>query len=206
MTTSRPAVMGAWSPARLAARVGLLACGLLFVAVWTTVNAEQPPPVTSLLKSLDLASYRSGTRPPHFSGHTVDARQISLSNFRGKVVVVNFWASWCLECRPEMPVLERLHRELTPRGLTVVSVNARESTSAIVSYARELGLTFPLVVDPDGKINALYGVIGFPTTFVIARDGRAVAFAIGPREWESAPARSLFNALLAEPAARPAAQ
>ena len=202
MLLAMRAGLSAWLVGRQWRFVG----GLLFVAVWTTANAEQPPPVTSLLKPLDLISYRSGTRPPHFSGHTVDARPISLTDFRGKVVLMNFWASWCLECRPEMPVLERLHRELTPRGLTVVSINARESTSAIVRYATELGLTFPLVVDPDGKINALYGVIGLPTTFVIARDGRAVAFAIGPREWESTPARSLFNALLAAPAARPAAR
>ncbi len=68
------------------------------------------------------------------------------------------------------------------------------------------GLTFPLVFDPDGKINALYGVVGLPTTFVVGRDGRAIAFAIGPRQWESAPARALIEALLAEPASGPAAQ
>lgn len=202
MLLAMRAGLSAW----LVGRQWRLVGGLLFVAVWTTANAEQPPPVTSLLKPLDLTSYRSGTRPPHFSGHTGDARQISLTDFRGKVVLLNFWASWCLECRPEMPVLERLHRELTPRGLTVVGVNARESTSAVDRYARELGLTFPLVLDPDGKINRLYGVIGLPTTFVIARDGRAVAFAIGAREWGSALARSLFNALLAEPVPRPSAQ
>jgi peroxiredoxin len=73
-------------------------------------------------------------------------------------------------------------------------------------YAKELGLTFPLVLDRDGKINARYGVIGLPTTFVVGRDGRAIAFAIGPRQWESAPARTLIAALLAEPVSDPAAQ
>jgi thiol-disulfide isomerase/thioredoxin len=118
------------------------------------------------------------------------------------VLILNFWASWCVECRPEMPVLEQLHREFAPRGLAIVGVNAREGTEAVRRYARELGLTFPLVLDPDGRIKALYGVIGLPTTFVAGRDGRAVALAIGPRNWGSAQAREILQALLAEPGAR----
>jgi len=158
--------------------------------------------VTELLKRLDLATHRAGTHPPNFTGRTTDARPLSLSELRGKVVVVNFWASWCLECRPEMPVLESLHRELASRGLAIVGVNAREDAGAVTRYAEQLGLTFPLVLDPTGKINDLYGVIGLPTTFVVARDGRAVTFAVGPRAWGSPPARALLEALLAEPLPR----
>ena len=160
----------------------------------------------SLLKPLDLMGYPSPTTPPHFGGGTVDAGQVSMTALRGKVVLVNFWASWCLECRPEMPVLERLHREFAPLGLAVVGVNAREKKDAVSRYAKELGLTFPLVLDPDGKIGALYGVVGLPATFLVGRNGRAVGFAIGSREWGSPPARALFNALLAEPAPGPGAE
>jgi cytochrome c biogenesis protein CcmG, thiol:disulfide interchange protein DsbE len=159
--------------------------------------------VTALVKRLDLVGYRSGTKPPSFSGPTLDARQLSLTHLRGKVVVVNFWASWCAECRPEMPVLEGLHREFASRGLAIVGINAREDTQAVGRYARELGLTFPLVLDPEGKHNDLYGVIGLPTTFVIGRDGRAVAFGVGPRDWGSPLARALIEALLAEPVRAP---
>jgi thiol-disulfide isomerase/thioredoxin len=126
-----------------------------------------------------------------------------MADLRGKVLVVNFWASWCLECRPEMPVLERLHRELAPRGLAVVGVNAREAPEAVRRYAKDLALTFPIVLDQDGQINAAYGVVGLPTTFLVGRDGRAVALAIGPREWGSAPARAVIEALLGESATRP---
>jgi peroxiredoxin len=158
------------------------------------------PAIAPLLKPLDLVSYPSGTSPPDFRGTAVNAREVSMTALRGQVVLVNFWATWCLECRPEMPVLERLHRELASQGLAVVGVNARETKGVISNYARELRLTFPLVLDPGGKISALYGVVGLPATFLVGRDGRAVGFAIGSREWASPPARALLKTLLAEPA------
>jgi cytochrome c biogenesis protein CcmG/thiol:disulfide interchange protein DsbE len=203
VTPDPQAAMEAWPPAWLAARAGLLAFGLLVAALAPAASADEPA-LTSLLKTLDFRGYTSRTAPPQFSGSTLDARQLSMTEHRGTVIVLNFWASWCLECRSEMPVLERLHREFSSRGLAIIGVNARENKEAVGRYAKELGLTFPLVLDPDGKINALYGVIGLPTTFVVGRDGRAIAFAIGPRQWESAPARALNEALLAEPTPGPA--
>jgi peroxiredoxin len=204
MTPSFSAAMGA-SPSWLAARAGLLAFGLLVAALVGAASADEPA-LAFLLKTLDLRGYTARTAPPQFSGSTLDARPLSLTEHRGTVVVLNFWASWCLECRSEMAMLERLQREFSSRGLSIIGVNARESRAAVGRHATELGLTFPLVLDPDGQINALYGVIGLPTTFVIGRDGRAIAFAVGPRPWERAPARALIEALLAEPASGPAAQ
>ncbi|HSB79231.1 MAG TPA: TlpA disulfide reductase family protein [Candidatus Methylomirabilis sp.] len=187
---------------RFAGRCRRLVSGLIVVAVCSLAKADQLA-VTSLLKSLDLVSYPAGTIPPQFGGQTPDGGKLSLAELRGMVVLVNFWASWCLECRPEMPVLERLHREFASRGLAVIGINVREGKEAVRRYAKNLGLTFRLVLDPDGKINAQYGVIGLPTTFVVGRNGHAVALAIGPREWDSAPARALLQALLSEPTPPP---
>jgi peroxiredoxin len=152
-----------------------------------------------LLEALNLAGYPPGEKPPEFSGRTPEGQTVSLAGLRGKVVLLNFWATWCLECRPEMPVFEQLHRDFAGKGLTILGINVREETSAISGYAKELGLTFPLVLDPRGEITLSYGVIGLPTTFLIGRDGRAVARAIGSREWGAAPGRALIQALLAEP-------
>lgn len=181
-------------------RRSLWMLGWVLAVACTPAGAEAPG--SSLLEPLGLVAYPAGTVSPSFSGRTPDGREISLGAMRGRVVVVNFWASWCLECRPEMPVLERLHRELGLRGLAVVGVNAREGRRTISRYADELGLTFPLVMDADGRIAALYGAVGLPATFLVGRDGRAVGFAIGPRPWGSAPARALFDALVAESATR----
>jgi peroxiredoxin len=154
--------------------------------------------VAELLQKLNLTAYRSGTWPPAFNGHTTDGRTVSLASLRGKVIILNFWATWCLECRPEMPIFDRLHREYAPHGLSIVGINAREGTAAIRGYAKELGLTFPLVLDSRGEINGDYGVIGLPTTFFIGRNGRAVALAVGPRDWSSAEAKAIVKTLLGE--------
>jgi len=179
----------------------MLACGI--VAVLTALNAEasEPPALPELLKALDLSGYPSVMQPPEFSGFTADGQRVSLAGLSGRVVLLNFWATWCLECRSEMPAFERLHRELSVQGLAVVGVNAREEITTMREYAKELGLSFPLLSDPTGKINSDYGVIGLPTTFLIGRSGRAVALAVGPREWTAKPARVLIQALLAEPVA-----
>jgi peroxiredoxin len=169
-----------------------------FMTALNVLAAEQPG-IAKLLKALNASGYPSVMHPPEFSGFTVDGRRVSLESLQGKVVILNFWATWCLECRPEMSAFERLHRELSAQGLAVVGINAREGTTTIREYAKELGLTLPLILDPKGTINAAYGVIGLPTTFFIGRDGRPVALAIGPREWSGKPARALIQALLAEP-------
>ena len=172
---------------------------VLLVLASAGVAHAGPDQIAPLLKTLDLRAYAPATMPPAFSGHTPEDRDVSLAKLRGKVVVVNFWASWCLECRPEMPVLEALHRASGARGLAIIGVNVRETAPTVRRYAKELDLTFPLVMDPAGTINALYGVVGLPTTFVIGRDGRAVAFGVGPRAWGSAPAHALLDTLLSEP-------
>jgi peroxiredoxin len=183
-------------------RAGRLIMGVVVATVATfTVQEASWAQVADLLHELNLTTYSRPTMPPDFNGRTADGSDLSLASLKGKVVLLNFWATWCLECRPEMPAFERLHREFSAQGLAVVGINAREETSTIRKYAKELGLTFPLISDPTGKINSAYGVIGLPTTFLIGRDGRAVALAIGPREWSGKPARALIHALLAEPVA-----
>src|SRR5262245_39944866 len=100
-------------------RLGCLAA--LLIAVGAPSAGE--PTLEQLSKPLELVVYRPGTKPPAFSGQTFDARPLSIAALRGKVVIINFWASWCNECAHEMRALDELHRDYSARGLTVVGIN-----------------------------------------------------------------------------------
>jgi peroxiredoxin len=175
-----------------------LAWGLIAAVCLLASPAMGQPVLADLLRALHLSDYPPDLWPPSFTGQTTTGHVVSLADLQGRVVLVNFWASWCAECRPEMPLFERLHRDFAAQGLTVLGINVREETDHIQHYARELDLTFALVRDPTGAISRLYGVLGLPTTFLVGRNGRPVALAPGPRAWGSAEARALIQALLAE--------
>lgn len=179
---------------------GIVLCGIVSLMTAFSVAAAERPALAELIRALNASGYPSVMQPPEFGGFTADDRTVSLAGLKGRVVLLNFWATWCLECRSEMPAFERLHREFGAQGLSVIGIVAREGATAVRVYAKELGLTFPLILDPKGTINAAYGVIGLPTTFLIGRDGRPVTLAIGPREWNGKPALALLQELLAEPA------
>ena len=170
-----------------------------FLALFVTPAIGQP---AGVLQALGLAGYPADTRPPGFSATTADGHPLLLESLRGRVILLNFWATWCLECRAELPKLEQLHRHYAPRGLTVLAVNFQEESGTVRQYARELALSMPLLLDLSGAIRQSYGVIGLPTSFLIGRDGRAVARAVGPRDWANAEARALIESLLAEPTKR----
>ncbi len=173
---------------------------LLAMTLPLALPAASPPSLTQLKEALNLSDYPSGWQPPPISSETPAGGKVSLAGLRGRVVLVNFWASWCPPCVAEMADFERLHRDFAAQGLTVLGVNVQEGAELIRRFGDKLGLTFPLVLDEEGKITRAYGVIGMPSTFLIGRDGRPVALAVGEREWANAEGRALIRALLAEPA------
>jgi peroxiredoxin len=116
-----------------------------------------------------------GSNAPDVRAKTVDgAAQIKhLSDYRGQVILLNIWATWCDPCRREMPSIERLYRELGPRGLKVVAVSIDDAGAEdnIRDFARELGLTFEILHDPTGDIQRAYQLVGVPESFVIDQNG-----------------------------------
>jgi thiol-disulfide isomerase/thioredoxin len=117
-----------------------------------------------------------GEMAPDFSYTLADGTH-KLSDLRGKLVIVNFWASWCLPCVEEMPTLDAARR--TNPDLVILAVNRNESTEAISAFAPKVGVSFPLITDRDGAIGERYGVVNLPTTFFINRDGTIAVRHVG---------------------------
>jgi peroxiredoxin len=126
------------------------------------------------------------------SGDTTD-----LASLRGRVVLVNFWATWCSPCVAEMPSLERLRRALAPEGLVVLGLSVDEDESALRDFVARHGLSFGILRDPGAHTAAAYQAAGYPQTFVIGRDGTLLRTVLGPAEWDTPEAIGYFRALLA---------
>jgi peroxiredoxin len=114
---------------------------------------------------------RPGFLAPEFTLTSLDGGSVSLADLRGKGVVLNFWATWCLPCRVEMPALQRTWLDWEDQGLVVVAVNLQESPGRVAEYVGELGLTFPVLIDTDGAVFQQYRVQLYPTTFFVAPNG-----------------------------------
>lgn len=141
-----------------------------------------------------------GSVAPPLEGMTVDGakRTKTLADYRGKVLVVNIWATWCEPCRVEMPSIEKLYKEFAPQGLAVVAVSVDDpgQEQRVRDFAKELGVTFEILHDPARKTATSYQVTGYPETFVIARDGTIRKKIIGAADWSSEANRALIRELL----------
>jgi len=135
--------------------------------------------------------------PPDLGFKDLDGRDVGLEAFRGRVVLLNFWATWCVPCREEMPALERLQRAYGDKGLVVVTVNFKETAVKARAFLEEFRATGPALLDPLGSAATRLRVIGLPATFLVDRDGRVTWKALGERDWDSPPAREYFSRILA---------
>lgn len=121
---------------------------------------------------------------PDFRLKSDDGKEYRLSDFRGQVVVLNFWATWCPPCRYEMPSLERARKAVHGQGIVILAVNVGEDETTVFAFTGRYPVNFPLLLDRDGAVVRQYPVIGLPTTYVIDPRGRVTHRAVGGREWD----------------------
>lgn len=124
-----------------------------------------------------------GELPPEMTLPDLDGESLALSDLRGRVVVLNFWATWCPPCVKEMPSLQKLHEALADKGLSVVAVSVDERYSDIERFVESFDLTFPILHDEGMKVSRLYQTFKFPETYIIGRDGRLRSKVVGERDW-----------------------
>jgi len=118
-----------------------------------------------------------------------------LKQYRGRVVLVNFWATWCPPCRFELPSMERAYEELKKEGIEILAINVGEDADTIFTFTADYPVTFPLLMDLDSSVINDYPAIGLPTTYVIDTEGRLVYRAIGTREWDDSELLNQIKAL-----------
>ncbi len=143
--------------------------------------------LVALLLYLGLVTNSSKTTPtglgpgkpaPDFKLKTLDGKEVSLSDYRGKVVLINFWATWCPPCREEMPLFKRVYERYKNKGFEILAVSTDTSVDPVKKFVKEYRLDFPVLLDTD-NISSLYGIQGLPTSFLIDREGKIVKVRLG---------------------------
>ncbi len=167
-----------------------LVAGILATIVFGVVLAIKILP--------QIALVGVGSRAPDF--HAIDlatGRAVTLADYRGKVLLINIWATWCVPCRVEMPAIQQLHQMTPDTGFLILAVSVDKDPAARVTrFAKDLGLTFSILQDRPGVIQDSYQTTGIPESFVIDRNGVIVKKVVGPAQWDGPVNVALFRRLL----------
>jgi len=151
-----------------------------------------------LFEKAGVVELKEGQQAPGFTLATLDGGKASPADHRDKLVILNFWATWCQPCTLEMPSLEALWSRYRDRGLVVIGVSVdRGAPRALLDpYVRSLKLTFPILLDPDSKTSDRWRVTAIPATFIVRPGGDVAGMVMGAREWNSGEMRALVERLL----------
>lgn len=159
--------------------------------------AAAPSNLDRLFSALSIYRPAEQTDAPDFVLSDVEGRSVRLRELRGKLVLLNFWATWCAPCRIEMPSMERLYHTFKKAEFALLAVSIdRQGTQMVRPFVEELKLKFPILLDQTMEVSRQYGLRGLPTTYLIDPEGRLIGAAVGGRDWHSTEAKTLIAALL----------
>ena len=154
---------------------------------------------TAPLANLSVVSDVERHEAPDFISENLRGGNTGLVDYKGKIVLLNFWATWCMPCRAEMPGMETLWQKYKEQGLVIAAVSVDEgSRGRIETFTKLFDLSFPVLLDPESKVSDLYKVSNMPTSFLIDRNGKIVSRIVGTEEWTSPEAIQLVEELLAQ--------
>ncbi len=168
---------------------------LLCLVFYQSYNRNEGPAVQT--GTAGEVGIRAGNLAPDFSLMNMEGESVTLSQFRGKVVMLNFWATWCPPCRMEIPSMERLHNRLKGQDFVILAVNVeREGKAAVAAFNQELPHSFPVLLDDSKQVQGRYKVRSYPETFIIDKDGVIVEKVLGARRWDDTGYLKLFSSLM----------
>ena len=136
------------------------------------MNHRMVAMTAALLLALPTLATGSASAAPPFTLAARGGRDVSLAQYRGQVVMINFWASWCGPCRQEMPLLEGIYKKYRSAGFTMLGVNVEPDSKAADEWLKQTPVSFPILYDRDSKVSKLYDVAGMPSTVIIDRSGK----------------------------------
>lgn len=174
--------------------VKLLAGLAIALAAFASAGASASP---EAMKALAILEVREKTPVPDVTLPTLEGRPLALKELRGKVLLVNFWATWCLPCQWEMPLMEKLYQAYRDRGFVVVAISVdQQGAGAVRPFVESRKLTYPVLLDTQLEGARSFGLRGIPATFLIDRDGLVKGVTYGPKEWDGKEARAVIESLL----------
>jgi peroxiredoxin len=175
---------------------GLLWVTLIFFSWYGLIVPNRTAAEGHFWKDLGVVRIDGELKAPDFTLRDLNGETVSLEDYRGKLIFLNFWATWCMPCRSEMPSMERLYIEFKDRGFTMLAVDLREGTGKVKAFREKFKLSFPILLDSDGRVGRMYGVRSIPTTYLIDQEGNVIGGALGARDWVSKEALELIEHLM----------
>ncbi|HDZ49746.1 MAG TPA: TlpA family protein disulfide reductase [Candidatus Aerophobetes bacterium] len=179
----------------------LIAISIVFLYLYLSYMKEkrvEEVDYGTLFSSLGIQEITPPLKAPDFTLKNLEGFSVSLKDFAGKVVFLNFWATWCGPCRDEMPSMEKLWQRFKEEAFVILAVDLREEKEEVNSFMKDYGLTFPVLLDSRGEVGSMFGVRAIPTTYLIDSEGRIVGKALGARDWANEDAFDLIEHLLSE--------
>jgi peroxiredoxin len=145
---------------------------------------------------IDSSFAKTGSLAPDFTLDDICGKKVTLSQFKGKVIILNFWSIWCGPCLAEIPSLNKLYLEFKDKGLVVLAIAEDPAEKPVRSYIKEKGLVFPVLMDKERKVYFKYSLYGIPVSFLIDKKGFIVEKFIGERDWNSTQMKGKISSLL----------
>lgn len=174
-----------------------LALAALFSTVVIVTAGRQETPVDLAAAFEIMRLTPTSAAAPDFTLASLEASStISIDDFRGQVVFLNFWATWCAPCVAEMPAMQTLYERYRDDGLVVLAVNVREDEATVQEFIDRLGVTYPIALDRAGEVTNLYNVRGFPTTMIIDRGGNVIGVKLGYHDWDEEATMNAFGEIM----------
>jgi thiol-disulfide isomerase/thioredoxin len=178
-----------------------LGCAAAFTAALVLITSGEllygaNPAGGDPFSALGVTRLTAATPAAAFDLKALDGASLSSQELAGKVVLLNFWATWCGPCKEEMPSLARLQSQFDPAEVRVVTVTTDLYPQGIKQFLNHLGINLPVLFDEDQELSRRFMVRGLPTTVLIAQDGQAIGRAVGPRSWDSWESVALVRQIL----------